>query len=415
MMDAHAILDNGIALFLLTTATSVIKSIVTLGDNDRPRVLIRTSHGDDEESKIESATDLNTSMKKCIERCSVLSSDYVPPLFSYFDYHGHLDTVLPTFSRFFGSLVQIQHTYDRELVSLPDGGTVALDWVKPNKMFDGAFWSSHKKNFDQDVGHAHRKNSLVFIHHGLCGSASSTYVSYTVKHLLDAGFKNIVVFVARGCGGVPLTTQDSFTAARIDDMVYVLDHIHRKRQEQQLEPVPIFGIGYSLGAGLLLNYLGADNNKRTNRLSGALAISPAWNFHRQTPHFSLWSRHVLVRGLQMYVLRNLKHIRRLQSISSNSALNFDVEGLLGARDVKEFDYYAIVKMKHLHGFASVEEYYSASSAISISQNISTPTLALSADNDPVCSAQGCPDKLEQLGPGLVVARTKRGMNHHIIS
>jgi len=234
---------------------------------------------------------------------------------------------------------------------------------------------------------------------------------------LRAGFHDIVVFVARGCGGVPLTTQDSFTAARIDDMAFVLDHIWRNRNKKLLsasslvqsegEKPQIYGIGYSLGAGLLLNYLGADDSKRVNRLSGALAISPAWNFHTQTKHFSKWSQHVLVRGLQMYVRQNLKYIRKLQGTGQSATANFDVEGLLSAKNVKEFDYHAIVGMRQLHGFETVDDYYTASSAIHISHKIVTPTLALSSDNDPVCAARGCPEEGE-LGEGLVIARTKRG-------
>ncbi len=85
--------------------------------------------------------------------------------------------------------------------------------------------------------------------------------------------------------------------------------------------------------------------------------------------------------------------------------------------MSEFDQHAVVPV---HGFDSVDHYYTESSAIHRSHNITTLTLAISAEDDPVCSVDGCPtldnsnknssmhDGHAEIGEGLVVVRTVVG-------
>ena len=54
----------------------------------------------------------------------------------------------------------------------------------------------------------------------------------------------------------------------------------------------MFCVGYSLGAGILLNYLGVCGEHAP--LDAAVAISPSWDFHCQTSVFEWWSSFHLV-------------------------------------------------------------------------------------------------------------------------
>ena len=103
-------------------------------------------------------------------------------------------------------------------------------------------------------------------------------------------------------------------------------------------------------------------------------------------------------GLIKYVQANLSHL----SVRSS---NIDIATVLNSKTVREFDHNAIVPA---HGFRDVDHYYLESSACFVANNIFTPTLALSADDDPVCSAEGCPKHMDDIGPGLVVARVRVG-------
>lgn len=83
-----------------------------------------------------------------------------------------------------------------------------------------------------------------------------------------------------------------------------------------------------------------------------------------------------------------------------------IDKTLESSNVREFDHNAVVPV---HGYRDVDHYYFDASAIHHSKGISTPTLALSSDDDPVCAVDGCPwDNKELFGPGLVVARTRVG-------
>lgn len=62
----------------------------------------------------------------------------------------------------------------------------------------------------------------------------------------------------------------------------------------------LYGAGYSLGAGMLLNYLG--HMGPNSLLKRALAVSPSWNFHKETSCFYYWSHYRLNHGLYKYAM-----------------------------------------------------------------------------------------------------------------
>lgn len=271
--------------------------------------------------------------------------------------------------------------YDRETLTLEDGGTVALDWRTGND----------RESSDSDV---------VIIHHGLCGHSQSSYVRSMVAELEQQGFY-VVVFVARGCGRLKLTTPETFTASRTADFKAVIQHVQNCCAGRE-----IHSVGFSLGAGLLLKYLG--ENGENALLKSAVAISPSFDFHKKTSLFLPFSM-IAVKGLIKYVKEHGDFLRNHPS----SLLDWD--SMVRSKTIYEFDQAAIVgrhrnddpPTRYLH-FPSVEEYYSKSSCIHVAHNITIPTLALCAEDDPVCSIQGAPTSHDQIGTGLSVVKVKHG-------
>lgn len=303
---------------------------------------------------------------KRVKGCSSLTK-YEPPIL--LDYYGHVHSAVCHLLR---GLFQVELTIDRELLTLSDGGTVGLDWVdlKPKSS---------------------STTPLVILFHGICGNSSDSHVVYAARRLRKAGF-NVVTLISRGCGGVPLTTPASFNAARRLDLQEGIAHISKCCPQASL-----FGAGYSLGAGMLLNYVGHMGD--SSLLKRALAVSPSWDFHKETHCFYWWSHYRLKDGLYKYsVIDNGEYLL-------NNPGNIDMDAVKIAQNVRQFDHAAVVPVM---GYADVDEYYTESSACRVSANITTPTVALSSLDDPVCSAEGCPTSQEQLGPGLVVVQTKKG-------
>ena len=130
------------------------------------------------------------------------------------------------------------------------------------------------------------ESPLVILCHGLCGDSQSSYIQYSAREFIRNGF-HVVSFVARGCGGIPLTTPEGFTAARYTDLEFCLREIKSRFPTRS-----ICCVGYSLGAGILLNYLGRTG--KDSLITAAVAVSPSWDFLRETPVFEWWSRYYLI-------------------------------------------------------------------------------------------------------------------------
>jgi predicted alpha/beta-fold hydrolase len=164
----------------------------------------------------------NTELRTIIEsNLTVLLEYKFSALLGLLDYYGEYQGVYTMFMR---KVFPPKPEYDRELLKLKDGGTVGLDWLQaPGKD-------------DSNV-------PIVILQHGLCGHTYSHYMKGQPEVLTEAGLY-VCSFVARGCGGVPLTTPETFTAARTNDFRAVVQYIAHKYPDRK-----IAAVGYSLGAG----------------------------------------------------------------------------------------------------------------------------------------------------------------------
>eukprot|EP01041_Mallomonas_annulata_P002809 gene2809-5527_t len=318
--------------------------------------------------------------KDRIEKCPSLKN-YNPSPYYVFDYHGQLQTVVQCILRASFRLLFSGIKYRREIFTLRDSATIGLDWA----------YVEGQPTLPDNA-------PIIIIMHGLCGDSMSEYVVHLVEKALERGYKAVVV-VARGCSTLKLTTSAGFTGARTDDYEQSVEHIHERFPNAEL-----FGLGFSLGAGILLKYLGVQPR---SPLLAAVSVSPPWNYHVTPKVFSWWSM-LFVQSLKVYFLQHMYALSKDLSILS----------VLMAKDITAFDTISI----QTYGYNSVEEYYTDASACRVSHHITIPTLAISAADDPVCCVTGCPDLHPnpsqgtdgtvlipgQVGPGLVVVKTNLG-------
>ena len=222
------------------------------------------------------------------------------------------------------------------------------------------------------------------MHHGICGDSQSEYLIHAVENFLHQGYR-VIVFVARGCGGLKLTTKASFNASRLHDIELAI----ASTRASFPDAVSIFGLSYSLGAGIMLNHLGKSGD---SLLDGAVCVSPPWNLMVSTAAFPLFSP-ILALSLKFYAFCNIELL----------VTNWrDMLRLIFAVTMYQIETFFV----HLHGYESVEDYYVDSSAAYSSHNITVPTLAISAEDDPVCCHTA--SNLEYLGPGLAIVKTLTG-------
>ncbi|KZC11941.1 PREDICTED: phospholipase ABHD3 isoform X1 [Dufourea novaeangliae] len=266
--------------------------------------------------------------------------------------------------------------YRREILTLSDGGEVALDWAE-----EGSSVTS----------------PIVIILPGLTGASQAEYIKCLVSAAKKVGIR-CMIFNNRGLGGVELKTPRTYCAANSDDLSEVVDHVRK------LYPhVPVGATGISMGGLILGNYLAQQGTMARNKLKGCFLISVPWNVFAATKnteenYFNLMMNKYLAGTLR-------KNIQRLHYATEAGFFDVDIETLLKSQTVREFDSHFTVKQ---FGYRDVEEYYSNATIHDKLHLIDVPLLCLSAADDPFQPVQAIPLKEISETKKVAVVVTSRG-------
>jgi predicted alpha/beta-fold hydrolase len=280
----------------------------------------------------------------------------------------------PHFQLAWGALVRSRRrvAFRREEVETPDGDVLILDHV--------------------EAAPAPRPRLLVL--HGLEGSSFSSSVQGLLALALARGW-NGTALNFRSCARDPgrrhrpieNRTARLYHSGETGDLDFVLDLL------AQREPAgPIAAAGASIGGNVLLKWLGEHPGSR--RLAAAAAISTPYDLH------------ACARNLEsgvgpLYVAVFLRSLRpKAFSVARRfpeAASRIDLTRAATARSFFDFDDAATAP---LHGFSGAADYYARSSALPFLSKIDTPTLCVSARDDPFL-------------PQEVVARAERSASPHV--
>lgn len=209
-------------------------------------------------------------------------------------------------------------------------------------------------------------NETVIFLHGLGGSVNSPYMRGMIA-ALNALSYNTVALHFRGCSSEPNRHAQMFHGGQTDDLAEVIDTLVSQAQGNK-----VYAIGFSIGANILLKYLGERGLDAP--LAGAAAISTPFSLEDTqatlSTGFSRVYQHFLLTKIKMAVLK--KFI--MQDHDDINLLSIAL-----AKDMKHFDELMTVPM---HGFKDTSDYYSQSSSISYLDKIEVPTLIVHAKDDP---------------------------------
>jgi hypothetical protein len=216
----------------------------------------------------------------------------------------------------------------------------------------------------------------VVILHGLEGSSFSVYIQGFLRRLTRRGWRATVMNF-RSCARDPKNLSlvllnrrpRLYHSGETEDLDLVV------RTLQSREPAaPLLAAGISLGGNVLLKWLG-DRPARAP-IAAAAALSTPYDL-------SASARHLESRTGRLYVAGFLATLRRKAADTARrfpeAALKIDVARTLASRTFWEFDDAANAP---LHGFAGADDYYRRSSSLQFLPAIVTPTLCLSAEDDP---------------------------------
>ncbi|KAG0534904.1 hypothetical protein BDA96_04G320000 [Sorghum bicolor] len=265
----------------------------------------------------------------------------------------HVETIFAAFAR---SLPAVK--LRRECLRAPDDGAIALDWV-----------SGDDRALPTDA-------PVLILLPGLTGGSDDTYVRHMLLRARSKGWR-VVVFNSRGCADSPVTTPKFYSASFTGDLRQVIGHILGHYPQSN-----VYAAGWSLGANILVRYLGEETDKCP--LSGAVSLCNPFNLVIADEDFHKGFNNIYDRALA----------RALTTIFKKHALLFeglegeyDIPKAANARTVRDFDE-GLTRVSF--GFKSVDDYYSNSSSSDSIKNVCIPLLCIQADNDPIAPSRGIP-------------------------
>ncbi|KAB8416409.1 hypothetical protein FH972_024928 [Carpinus fangiana] len=194
------------------------------------------------------------------------------------------------------------------------------------KMFTDAEWAPIEAGSED-------KTPMLIALHGLSGGSYEQYLKETIAPLAyGKGGPQFEVCVvnSRGCARSPVTTPRLFNARSTWDIRQTVKWLRKKYPNR-----PLFAVGFSLGANILVNYLGEEGE--ACELKGAVACSNPWDLAQGS--ISLQRSWL---GKEVYsktMATNLKKLfkRHLDVLKQNPKI--DIEEVLNAKYLHEFDRY----------------------------------------------------------------------------
>jgi predicted alpha/beta-fold hydrolase len=210
---------------------------------------------------------------------------------------------------------------------------------------------------DELVGTLHRPTEdrgrpLVLLLHGLTGSQESSYVRVTARELLGARYP-VLRLNWRGAGLTMGKTQAFYHAGRSDDLTTIIGSM-----SGALARNGIAAVGYSMGANVLLKYLGERGG--LSHLRAAIAVSPPIDLHAA-------QQRIAARRNRRY------HEHLLDRMREERPCPEDIASIL------DFDNRVVAPA---NGFRDALDYYAQCSSAPRLGAIRTPTLIIHAADDP---------------------------------
>jgi uncharacterized protein len=319
-----------------------------------------------------------------------------------FLFNGHLQTAWTVVKHDSVPIYYKRHVFEHEDPSY--AGTYAVDFaVHPYEGSDPTlpprttYYSSSEFS---SLSSPDTKPMLVVLH-GLSGGSHELYLRHALAPLLTPDEQGTVrweacVINARGCAMSTMTSSLSFNARATWDTRQTVRWLR-----QTFPNRPLFGIGFSLGANILTNYLGEEG--ADCQLKAAMVLSNPWNLEVS----SLALQRTFI-GLHVYsrtMGTNMKTLfeSHVEQISKNPRI--DVEKIRGLRYLYEFDSEV---QGAAWGYPTVGAYYRDASSSDSLLAIRIPFLALHARDDPIAVDEALPRNEIAQSPYGVLCTTSLG-------
>lgn len=213
---------------------------------------------------------------------------------------------------------------------------------------------------------------ILTIFHGLEGTVRSNYAQGLMHQARARGW-GAAMLIWRSCDGRVPSAPRMYHSGETGDADFFL-----RRLAGQHPASPIIATGISLGANVLLKWLGEQGSNVPATLRAAAAISTPFDLAAGSRHLE----HGFSRTYVWHFVRNLKR-KALAALEVHPTLPVERARLVAARSFWDFDDCFTAPV---HGFADAGDYYGRSSSLPFLRSITVPSLLYSAVDDPFLPA-----------------------------
>lgn len=288
--------------------------------------------------------------RRLLQEVKLLLRDYWPH--PVLEFSGYISTF---YSGLWAVMPSMHGVGQLEHVTLSDGGEVSLHWYDPPT--------------------APRGNRILLVLPGLNNDSRTSFVQATMRHLRSEGFQAVALNY-RGLTS-SLKTPKLACAASWVDIQEVAQHIQKVKPNSEL-----FGLGFSLGGGMLLRHLGSEGGNTLFKAAVTVAAPvdfPAASLALESSRRKLFMNFMVSTGAKAFMLKGI--------INSKFRHLVDFRRVLLATRLSQIEEALVCPVM---GFRDPLEYYKANDPRVLLQNISVPTLVVNAEDDPVISINTLP-------------------------
>ncbi|GAA4344543.1 hydrolase [Kangiella taiwanensis] len=257
-----------------------------------------------------------------------------------------------------------------------------------------------------------RDAPTVVLLHGLEGDINSPYLRRMLFQIQQRRWRGVLVYW-RGCSEEMNRLDKTYHSGRSEDLDEVIAEIHKSKS-----PDKLFVAGYSLGANVLLKWLGEQEDKAL--IDAGCAVSTPFNLSICADSidqgFSKIYKFYLLTSMKKRIVRKFTPERLLE------LLNLSPRDVMAINSFREFDNRVT---SFLNEFDDADDYYRKASSIYYLGTIKKPALVIHAADDPFMSPEiipkddQLPDSLELLisehggHVGFVSAPTSKGVSFYL--
>lgn len=271
--------------------------------------------------------------------------------------------------------------FRREILTTPDDDELVLD------------------HLDAPVRDARFRFILL---HGLEGSSHSVYMQGVLATIARHGFAATAINF-RSCArelhnvyrSLPNRRPRFYHSGETGDLDFVIRTLTAREPH-----VPLLAFGASLGGNVLLKWLGEHPSQTA--IAAAATLSVPYDL-------AAGSKFLENRAGRFYVASFVKTLaKKTEWLLANfpeTREKVSLDKVRRARTFREFDDAATGP---LHGFTGADDYYAQSSSIGFLDRITTPTLCVSAEDDPFLPHEVLARAQEVASPSVEFIVTKTG-------